>query len=241
MTTAPQACKAKIHRTVTLHRPNLGYVARMKALAVLGLLVGMHCAVGAAEQILFTADFASGTAAAENVSLFSKKTDYRVVSEGTNVFLHAQAVDACSAYTFKLDVPPEPHLKLRWRWRIPAISPQGDERDPDRFDHAARVLVIFGSFLPTSRSLNYVWANVEPVGEWLEHPKSSHAQLCLVESGNARAGQWVSEERDLTADWARAFPGREMPHLNGIGLMTDSDSLGGTLTGDYADVQLVAE
>lgn len=213
----------------------------MNALAVLILLVGMNGASAAAEQVLFAADFTHGTESAENFSLFSKKTDYQIRREGTNLFLHAQAVDACSAYSFKLEVPPGSHLKLRWRWRIPAVSPRGNERDLDRFDHAARVFVVFGSFLPTSRSLNYVWANVEPVGEWLEHPKSSRAQLCMVESGNRRAGQWVSEERDLTADWARAFPDREMPRLTAIGLMTDSDSLGGTLTADYADVQLLTE
>lgn len=213
----------------------------MNALGVLILLVGMSGASVAAEQVLFAADLTHGTDSAENFSLFSKKTDYQVQREGTNLFLHAQAVDACSAYSFKLEVPAGSRLKLRWRWRIPGVSPRGNERELNHFDHAARVFVVFGSFLPTSRSLNYVWANAEPVGEWLEHPKSSRAQLCMVESGNRRAGQWVSEERDLTADWARAFPGREMPRLTAIGLMTDSDSLCGTLTADYADLQLVAE
>jgi hypothetical protein len=32
-----------------------------------------------------------------------------------------------------------------------------------------------------------------------------------------------------------------MPKIVGIGLMTDSDSLGQTLTGDYADIVLFSE
>jgi hypothetical protein len=61
----------------------------------------------------------------------------------------------------------------------------------------------------------------------------------IVESGNAKAGQWVSEERDVSADWKRAFPDRAMPKVVGVGVMTDSDSLGLKLTGAYADLQLL--
>jgi hypothetical protein len=79
------------------------------------------------------------------------------------------------------------------------------------------------------------------VGTVLEHPKSSRAQLIIVESGNGKAGQWVSEERDVTADWNKVFPGKPMPKLVGLGMMTDGDSLGQRLTGEYADIQLTGE
>ena len=45
----------------------------------------------------------------------------------------------------------------------------------------------------------------------------------------------------MVADWKRAFPDKEMPKIVGLGVMTDSDSLGQKLTGGYADIELSGE
>jgi hypothetical protein len=63
----------------------------------------------------------------------------------------------------------------------------------------------------------------------------------MVESGDARAGEWISEERDVVADWKKCFGQKAMPKIIGIGVLTDGDSLGCKLTADYADIELVAE
>jgi hypothetical protein len=195
-----------------------------------------------AEQVLFAEDFSHGlTNGWQNVAFFKNPTDYQVHHEGTNCFLLAVADKSCSALSRKLDLAPPSHLVLRWRWRVEAVATNGSERELSRFDHAARVFVAFDTFVGPPRTLNYLWANVEPVGTLLEHPKSGRAQLFMVESGGSRAGRWLTEERDVTADWRRAFPGKAMPKVVGLGVMTDSDSLGGRLTGDYADIQLLEQ
>jgi len=132
-------------------------------------------------------------------------------------------------------------LKLRWRWKIDGVNPNGSERDLKKFDHAARVFVAFDTFIGPPRTLNYMWANVEKPGTVLEHPKSGRAQIFVLESGNARAGQWITAVRDVAADWKKVFPDRPMPKIVGLGVMTDSDSLGKTLAGDYADIELIGE
>jgi len=215
----------------------------MKRLLLILTVLALAQAGGrAAETVLFAPDFSHGIPAGwQNVSFFSKKTDYSVRTEGTNVCLHAEAVAGCSALSVKLALTPGARLKLCWRWRIAAVNTNGSERELATFDHAARVFIAFDTFIGAPRTLNYLWANVEPPGTLLAHPKSSRTQLIVLESGNARAGQWVTEERDVAADWARAFPGKTMPKVAGLGVMTDSDSLGGTLTGDYADLQLAGE
>lgn len=196
----------------------------------------------ATEKVLFTSDFSRGISNGwENVAFFKKPTDYAVAHEGTNYFLHAVADNGCSGLTKKLDLAPPTKLKLRWRWRIAGVNTNGSERDLKKFDHAARVFVAFDTFIGPPRTLNYMWANVEKPGTVLEHPKSSRAQIFVLESGNAKAGQWIAEERDVTADWKKVFPDRAMPKIVGLGVMTDSDSLGKTLTGDYADIQLIME
>ena len=121
------------------------------------------------------------------------------------------------------------------------MNTNGSERDLKKFDHAARVFVAFDTFIGPPRTLNYLWANVEPMGTVLEHPKSNRAQIFVVESGNPKAGQWITEERDVGADWQKVFPDKPMPKLVGIGVMTDSDSLGMKLAGDYADIELLSE
>ena len=196
----------------------------------------------AAEKVLFASDFSRGISNGwENVAFFKKQTDYAVMRDGTNVWLHGAADNGCSALTTRLNLAPPAKLKLRWRWRIAGVNTNGSERDLKKFDHAARVFVAFDTFIGPPRSLNYMWANVEKVGTVLEHPKSGRAQIFVLESGNAKAGEWMAEERDVTADWKRVFPDKPMPKIVGLGVMTDSDSLGQKLTGDYADIELIGE
>jgi hypothetical protein len=215
----------------------------MKRLLLIWAVLSLALTGGrAAETVRFAPDFSHGVPVGwQNVAFFSKKTDYTVRLEGTNAYLHAVAVNGCSALSVKLALAPGSKLKLRWRWRIAGVNTNGSERELATFDHAARLFVAFDTFIGPPRTLNYVWANVEPPGTLLPHPKSGRTQMFVLESGNARAGEWVTEERDVTADWARAFPGKTMPKVAGLGVMTDSDSLGGTLIGDYADLQLAGE
>lgn len=197
----------------------------------------------AADKVLFMEDFSQGLAARgwQNVAFFKKPTEYQARHEGTNCYLVGLAEGGCSALSLKLDLAPPRKLSLRWRWRIDGVATNGSERELSKFDHAARIFVAFDTFIGPPRTLNYLWGNVELPGTHLPHPKSSRAQLFVVESGNGKAGQWLAEERNLTADWKRAFPGLPMPKVVGLGVMTDSDSLGQKLSGAYADLELIGE
>lgn len=206
------------------------------------LFLSLALEQAAAATNLFTADFSHGLSQGwQNVAFFKTPTDYQIRRDGTNFYLLGVADKACSALSIKLDIPPPPKLKLRWRWRIDGAATKGSERELSKFDHAARVFVAFNTFLGPPRTLNYLWANVEPPGTILPHPKSSRAQLIILESGNAKSGHWIPEERDVTADWRKAFPNQPMPKVTGLGVMTDADSLGLRLTGAYADIVLSGE
>jgi len=211
------------------------------AIPLLGLFF-LSARTAAAERILFAENFSGGFSNGwENVAYFKTPTDYAVLREGTNYFVRGVAAKTCSALSVKLDLAPPAKLKLCWRWRIAGVNPNGSERDLKKFDHAARLFVAFDTFIGPARTLNYFWANVEKPGTVLAHPKSSRAQIFVLESGAAKAGQWMAEERDLVADWKQVFPDRPLPKIVGLGVMTDSDSLGQTLAGDYAAIELIAE
>jgi len=206
--------------------------------AVILPLLSVHTRAG---QILFSENFAHGVPRWENVAFWKRQTDYQVQHDGTNYFLAGVADKTCSALSVKLDIAPPEHLILRWRWKIGGVNTNASEKDLSKFDHAARVFVAFDTLIGPPRTLNYLWANVEPAGRVLEHPKSGRAELFMVESGNSKAGKWIAEERDVTADWKRAFPDKPMPKIVGLGVMTDSDSLGEKLAGDYTDIELIAK
>jgi len=211
---------------------------------VLGILIFLataFCRAVETNAVLFSENFSTSMSNRWQQVKFGSPTDYHVVQDGTNFFLQAMADKSCSAFTVKLNIKPPPKLTLRWRWKIDGTPTNGSERGTSRFDHAARVFIAFDTFIGPPRSLDYLWANEEKVGTVLSHPLSSRFQLVIVESGNSRAGEWVSEERDVVADWKNAFGKRKMPKIIGIGVLTDGDSLGCKLTADYADIELVAE
>jgi hypothetical protein len=217
-------------------------VSAMKWIFLTALFAALALPGAAAGRILFATDFSNGISNGwKNITFFTSPTDYTVMRGGTNCFLRGAADNSCSALTRRLDLKPPEKLMLRWRWKIDGVNTNGSERELKKFDHAARVFVAFHTFFGPPLSLNYLWGNVEKPGTMLPHPESRRTELFVVESGNAKAGRWVSEERDVTADWKRAFDGKTMPRIVAIGVLTDSDSLGGRLAGDYADIELIGE
>jgi hypothetical protein len=210
-------------------------------LAALLFLIPTFSRATETNAVLFSENFARGVSNRWQQVKFGTPTDYRVVQDGTNFFLQAIADKSCSAFSVKLNIKPPEKLILRWRWKIDYAPTNGSERVTKRFDHAARVFVAFDTFIGPPRSLDYIWANEETVGTILPHPLSGRTQLLVVESGNARAGEWISEERDVTADWKSCFGQKAMPKIIGIGVLTDGDSLGCKLVADYADIELVSE
>jgi hypothetical protein len=69
-----------------------------------------------------------------------------------------------------------------------------------------------------------------------DHPSSSRSKFIVLESGNAKAGQWVTEGRNLTEDWKRLFKNDKPPKIVGLGVFTDSDGTRTSVTGWYDDI-----
>ena len=87
--------------------------------------------------------------------------------------------------------------------------------------------------------MNYVWAGRLPPGSILSNPYSDETKVIVLQSGNARSGQWVTEQRDLVEDYRQAF-GRKPPRIVGIGLMSDTDDTQEATTAYYGDIVLLS-
>lgn len=169
---------------------------------------------------------------------FKGTTEYTIVQENGRSVLKAHAKAAASGLSKKITFKPASYRYLKWSWKISNTIAQGNEKTKQGDDYAARVYVVFpGRFFWQMRALNYIWANKLPKGEFVPNAFTSNAMLIAVESGPSKAGQWVTEERDLLADFRRVF-GEDPPEAGAVAIMTDTDNTGAEATAWYGDITL---
>jgi hypothetical protein len=172
---------------------------------------------------------------------FNGATTYRLVTVGDEQVLEAHADGTAAALFYEADIDPGQTPWLSWRWRVEStFGPAVDERRKSGDDYPARIYVVRSGGLAwwRTRALNYVWASGQPEGaRWSSAYAGDNVQLIALDSGAARAGEWVHHARDLRADWREAF-GEELDRLDGVALMTDADDTGGSVRAWYADIRL---
>src|SRR4030043_641616 len=132
---------------------------------------------------------------------------------------------------------------LSWRWKISNVVRSAIETRKDRFEGAARVIVVFGkggSFglfkkaEPVGFKIEYIWANRLPRGHVFEHPGDKFCKVFVLESGEGKVGQWVYEERNIRKDYKVAF-GTEPDGVLTIGIQTDTDQSNEKVTAYYSE------
>ena len=187
----------------------------------------------------------------------AKRTAYRLVDDGGTTVLRAEADGAGSGLLRRRAADPRTHPFLAWRWKVAGVVADSDATRKFGDDYAARVYVMFRHdprASPFSRSqhalmrlfygedpphagLVYVWDNRHAPGTVLHNPYSERMRMIVVRSGNAEAGRWVSEERNVLDDYRRAF-GEEPPPIAGVAVMTDTDDTGASATAWFGDIVL---
>jgi len=132
---------------------------------------------------------------------------------------------------------------LSWRWKISNVVRSAIETRKDRFDAAARVIVVYGGEKgfkvlegaePSGFRIEYIWASQLPKGRIFDHPGKKNCKVFVLESGEGKAGDWVFEKRNLHADYREAF-GMEPNGVLAIGIETDTDHSNERVTAYYSD------
>lgn len=132
---------------------------------------------------------------------------------------------------------------LAWGWKISNTVRSSIETRKDRFDAAARVMVVFGrekSFRrfgmgePSGLKIEYIWATRLPKGHLFDHPGEKNCKVFVLESGEGRVGQWLYYQRNIQKDFKTAF-GEEPPPIIAIGIQTDTDHSNEMVTAYYAE------
>ncbi len=186
-------------------------------------------------------------------------TRYRLVRKDGVVAIEAHADRSQALFVRDIDLALDQTPILCWRWRVEGVIDRADILTRKGDDQAARILVglslpretmsfstrmklslgraRFGKLLPDG-ALNYVWDNKAPVGTIVPNAYTDRARMVVIKSGNARAGSWVNERRDVLADMQKQF-GTTAGRMTLIALATDTDNTGGIAQASYADLHMV--
>lgn len=197
------------------------------------------------------------------VSVFKGKkplTDFHIAEVDGSRVLRVEAQKSYGTLVHALaKAPPAPGTLMRWRWRLDEpllhtdLTIRGGDDSPlkvcvlfdlpmDQLGFLDRQLLragraISGEPLPTA-TLCYVWDHAMPAGTVLHNAFTSGLRMIVLDSGEQRLRQWVVHERDIHADFLRAFKPEDgtVPALEGVLIGADADNTAGRSLGFVGDI-----
>jgi hypothetical protein len=193
------------------------------------------------------------------IAPFKKNTVYRLESYQGKTVLSANSKTSASGLAVKLRPRQAANLLLQWEWK--ALNPivNADNADGYTDDAPLRILVAFDgnkSKLPLKEkmtfemanlisgqempyaTLMYIWSGKSPVDTIITNAHTSRVKMIVVDSGWDNLGQWHKHQRDLAADYNRAY-GEAPGEVIGIALLTDTDNTKSETRAFYGDIELL--
>jgi len=167
-------------------------------------------------------------------------TQYSKVGKG---IIKAESLGGRSSLFKEVKEKEKNYPILSWGWKISNVVHSAIETKKDRFDAAARVMVvfgrersyrIFGGGEPVGLRIEYIWATRLSKTHIFDHPGEKDCKVLVLESGDGKAGQWVYETRNIQKDFKTAF-GTEFPGVLAIGIQTDTDHSNEQVTAYYSE------
>ena len=175
--------------------------------------------------------------------IFKGKVVYKIEKNEDLAYVRAKSSAAASAlyYKIKLDAKKR-HPVISWKWKVDKFPLKKsaealDKQDVD--DYAARVYVIFlAKFILNSKVIEYIWSETLPVGATGSSPYSDNIKLIVVASGKTGGGGWRFEDRDIIADYVKAFGKAPERDIGAIAFMTNTEHTGSSADAMYDDIKL---
>lgn len=184
---------------------------------------------------------------------------YRQARHDGRDSLAATANSAASMLRRQVRIEPEALGSVRFSWQVPQLLQDADLARRDTEDSPVRIILAFegdrsrfsardamlaelaravtGEEMPYA-TLMYVWCNQREPGTVIKSSRTDRIRKLVVESGGDRLNRWLDYERDIRADFERAF-GEKPGALVGIAIMTDSDNTRSKARAWYGPVRLV--
>jgi hypothetical protein len=239
--------------------------------AAMGILAALAAAAALATEIAAIAPFSAAPPGDElpagwSVRELPGKTapEYTLVRDGATTVLRVRSKSAAGSAIHRMSAETNAGARLTWRWKVERALEKSELGTRHGDDFAARVYVsfdvpletlsfaartklrlarlIYGDDVPGA-AICYLWDNRNAPGTGMWSPFTDRLWMIVLESGNARAGQWVPESRDVAADFRAAFGATWQgapPRIIGVALASDTDNTGESVTAWYGDLKLEA-
>lgn len=189
-----------------------------------------------------------------------RHTEYALAKDDGRTVLRARSQAATSGIIRELRVDPRRHPILAWRWKTQRLLEKSDLATKDGDDFPARLYLsfdfdssrlsagervqlalarwLYGDSVPAA-ALCYVWDSRAPKETIAPNAYTDRVRMIVADSGSTNLGRWVSHERDVAADFRRAF-GLEAPAVNAVIVSTDTDDTGETAETWFGDIEFRA-
>lgn len=189
-------------------------------------------------------------------------TAFSIVDLDGSHVLKATADDSYGYLVHTMNLPIGKGATISWRWRVDQLVEGANLKVKDGEDSPAKVCVFFafdadrlsfgeraklavgrastGEDLP-AEALCYAWGNKVAVGTTLSSAFTDRIRFIVLESGSARLGQWMTQRRDLAADYLRVFGDEadgKVPAVSGIAVGADADNTHAHGLSYFGDVTL---
>jgi hypothetical protein len=186
-------------------------------------------------------------------------TEYSLVRVNNRNKLKANAQASASMLRQDLHIEPERLNALSFSWQIQELIADADMSQRETEDSPVRLVLAFdgdrsqfsaknamlselshavsGKPMPYA-TLMYVWCNKRPVNSVIHNPRTDRIRKIVIESGPQRVNQLISYERNIKADFEKAF-GEAPGALIGIAIMTDTDNTRSHAQAWYGPISLL--
>jgi hypothetical protein len=186
-------------------------------------------------------------------------TEYSLVRLNNRNKLKANAQASASMLRQDLHIEPERLNALSFSWQIQELIADADMSQRETEDSPVRLVLAFdgdrsqfsaknamlselshavsGKPMPYA-TLMYVWCNHRPVNSVIHNPRTDRIRKIVIESGPQRVNQLISYQRNIKADFEKAF-GEAPGALIGIAIMTDTDNTRSHAQAWYGPISLL--
>jgi hypothetical protein len=94
--------------------------------------------------------------------------------------------------------------------------------------------------LPYDYSMAYVWSNQKQDNDVIEGAYTHKLRSVVLDSGNDRAGQWVTHQINLYDNFIRAYGGPPPPQEAFLGILSDTDTTHSEITAWVKNIRFKA-
>jgi hypothetical protein len=188
-----------------------------------------------------------------------RSTRYEPGWEDGRRIVRAKADASASMLRQRVRIEPSHLGGIEFSWKVAALIEGADLNDADLSDSPVRLVLAFEGDVgrlsqrnrmlfdlahavsgepPPFATLMYVWDNHAPPEAVIHSRRTDRVRKIVVQSGELGRGRWLHYQRDVAADFRRAF-GEEPGALIGVALMTDADNTRARAEASYGEVRLL--